>query len=92
MRVAAAARAALTATRSHSGSVSVPSMSVEGALAVIETITKSLDTMAGECAALEEEGRGNAKVSAALQKYRCVRFEIVEMQNECHNSRLLFVA
>ena len=58
--------------RSHSGGGSASAALAEGALAAIETIANSLDTLAAQCGALEEEGRGNAKVSAALQKYRCV--------------------
>jgi len=68
-RVSAAARVALNATRSHSGGGSASAALAEGALAAIETIANSLDTLAAQCGALEEEGRGNAKVSAALQKY-----------------------
>ena len=71
-RVSAAARVALNATRSHSGGGAASAALAEGALAARETIANSLDTLAAQCGALEEEGRGNAKVSAALQKYRCV--------------------
>ena len=45
-RVSAAARVALNATRSHSGGGSASAALAEGALAAIETIANSLDTLA----------------------------------------------